>query len=355
MTSFFVGFIQSAFFLLASALSLAAVLAGFGFAVPLLDTLNHLQPLWFFGTLACLLLAGLVFRRQRSRALVIALTATGFLASGIIVMPEFISGFLARPVMPAGTPSYRLMTYNVFGMNDDMNRVAAMIEAESPDIIALNEYYPEQRTPLHPLIVDTYPYFAICTGGKRANLAIYARIPFETDGSEPCNWDADHRTGYLAAHFAPPTGSAFTVMATQLDWPLQISPLAADGDILTRIENMTARQEREFAHLATGLDAIMGPVLLAGDFNSTSWSYALKRFAQQNGLTRQTRNLATFPKLWFFDTWRTTPAFLPLDQIMSRSGIVVTALHAGDPAGSDHRPVIADFTIPPSLRMGSAA
>ena len=67
-----------------------------------------------------------------------------------------------------------------------------------------------------------------------------------------------------------------------------------------------------------------------------------------NGLTRDTRDLPTFPKLWFFDDWRETPAILPLDHVMSRGGAVVTALHSGSPVGSDHLPIITDFAIGPA-------
>ncbi len=354
MASFFVGLFKFTFFVLAAVLSLCAILAGFGFAVPLFDILNHLQPLWFLGTLVCLILSGMLFRRQRNRALAVAISATGFLASGIIIVPEFISGFLARPVAPAGATTFRLMTYNLFGLNYDMDSVAAMIHTENPDIVALNEYFPEQRGPLHPLLVDTYPYFAVCAGGKRANVAIYARIPFSTGDGEACNLDEDRRTGFLTARFAPSNGSDFTVVTTQLDWPLQISPIYGSEDILTRIEKMTARQRVEFAHLDQGLKTLSGPLLIVGDFNSTSWSYALRRFALDNGLTRETRNLATYPKLWFFDTWRKTPAILPLDHVMSRDGVVVTGLHSGAATGSDHLPVIVDFTVPPSLLPASS-
>ena len=355
--TFLVGLFRFAFFLAAAALSFGAILAAFGFVSPLLDALNHLQPLWFFGTLACLLLTGVVFRAERSRALMIALSATGFLTSGIIVMPETISSFLARPAPPSTAQVYRLMTYNIFGRNGDMEAVAEMIRAENPDIVAINEYFPEQRGPLHPLLSADYPHFAMCTGGRRANLAIYARIPFDTPIGTPCNWDADHRTGFLAAQFATDAGDTFTVVATQLDWPVQVSPLFRDedGDLIARFGQMTARQIGEFAHLSSGLDTLSGPLLLAGDLNSTPWSYTLRRFARDNGLMREARGLNTFPKLWLFDTWREVPAFLPLDHVMSRGGIVVTHIGTGPAAGSDHLPVIADFVVEAEEPVGSGA
>ena len=345
MTSFFAGLFRFAFFVVAAAFSFGALLAVFGFVSPLLDALNHLQPLWFFGTLACLLLTGVFFRSQRSRALMMAMTATGFLASGIIVMPEFTSAFLARPKAPDNASTYRLMTFNLFGRNYDMDAVAEMIRTEAPDIVALNEYYPEQRIPLHPLLQKDYPHYAICAGGKRANIAIYARMEFETTGSEPCDWDDDRRTGYLAARFGESEADGFTVVATQLDWPVQVSPLRQKSTLDERLAAMTARKQAEFAHLAQGLSEITGPVLLVGDLNSTPWSYALRRFARDNGFVRETRSLPTFPQKWHFDRWRSVPAILPLDHVMSRGDVIVTDVRTADAAGSDHLPVIATFSI----------
>ena len=350
MTSLLAGLVRAAFFLMALGLSAGAILAAFGFASPLLDAFNHFQPLWFTGTLVCLLLTNVFFRRQRSRALMIALSATGFLTSGVIVMPEIVAGFLARPAPPANAVSYRLMTYNIFGMNYDMDAVAAMVRSEDPDIIAIDEYFPEQRDTLHDKLTPDYPYFRICTGGKRANTAIYARLPFETATTnlDPCNHDADNRTSILTLRFAPDGGTPFTVVATQLDWPVQVSPLREDGDLMTRISLMTARQRSEFTRLGTELGELSGALLVVGDFNSTPWSYALKNFANDNDLIRQTRNLPTFPKLWAIGgEWRETPAFLPLDHLMTRGDVLVTDLHTAPAAGSDHLPVVADFAVLP--------
>ncbi len=350
MTSLLVGLVRAAFFLTALGLGAGAVLAAFGFISPLLDAFNHFQPLWFVGTLVCLLLTGVFFTNQRSRALMIALSATGFLTSGVMVMPEIVAGFLVRPEAPAAATSYRLMTYNIFGMNYDAGAVTEMIAAENPDIIAINEYFPEQRETLHDRLTPHYPYFRLCEGGRRANVAIYARLPFQSATShvDPCNHDIYNHTSMLTLRFSPEGTPGFTVVATQLDWPVQISPLREDGDLMTRIAMMTARQRQEFVRLGNEVDSLEGALLLVGDFNSTPWSYALRNFARDSGLIRQTRNLPTFPKLWHIGReWRTTPAFLPLDHVMTRGNVLVTNLHTGADAGSDHLPVIADFVVLP--------
>lgn len=350
MTSLLAGLARAAFFLVALGLSVGAVFAAFGFISPLLDAFNHFQPLWFAGTLVCLLLTGAFFRNERSRALMIALSATGFLTSGVMVMPEIVAGFLARPAPPANAASYRLMTYNIFGANYDTTAVTAMITAEDPDIIAINEYFPEQRDTLHDMLSPDYPYSRLCEGGKRANIAIYARLPFDASTAhlDPCNHDIDNRTAILTLRFAPDEEPGFTIVAAQLDWPVQISPLRERGDLMSRVDLMTARQRQQFTRLAEEVDGIQGALVLVGDLNSTPWSYALRRFARDGNLTRQTRNMPTFPKLWYIaGEWRTTPAFLPLDHLMTRGSVMVTELHTGYAAGSDHLPVIADFAVLP--------
>lgn len=346
--AFFAGVLRIGHFLAAAGFSLAAIGAVLGFASPLLDMLNHFQPLWFAGTLVTLMLTGAVYRGKRSRALMLALSATGFLASAITVMPEVALGL--KPLDPpaaAGTPTYRIMTYNLFARNNDIVAISSVILGEDPDIVALQEYFPSRRRRLDPLLIPHYPYKAECEGIKRANIAIYSRIPFAPQIGELCHLDPERKTVLLETKFAPAGGPDFTVISTQLDWPLQISRFKDGHNIFAGLDLMTERQLGQFAHLASSLTTISGPVIVVGDFNSTPWSYALRRFAKQSGLTRWTRNLPTFPKLWYFGSWRATPPILPLDQIMSRDGVNVHSVKVAPPGGSDHLPVVASFTLTP--------
>jgi len=318
-------------------LSGLAVLAVLGFALPLLDALNHFQPLWFVGTLVALLLTGSVYRRPLTRALMIAIAATGFLASAVIVVPEAAARLVPHEA-PQGR-SYTLLDFNVFGLNDDMPRVAAMIGRVNPDIITFQEYFPEQRLPLHPLLVADYPYHVICAGARRANIAIYSRLPFADAGGGACRWGKDRRTAVAVARLALGGGRRLAIATTQNDWPVQVSQWRGGPAA------MTARQRGELDHVAAVVNAIADPVILSGDFNSTSWSYALKSFAVMSGMTRQTHSLFTWPKLLFLDAWRDTPAFLPLDHVFTRGDIAVSDIRTGAASGSDHLPVVMRFSV----------
>jgi len=310
-------------------LAIAAVL---GFAVPVLDLFNHLQPFLFIGTLFSLLIVTPLLGRGNWRRFMLAATATGFLASAIIVVPEFTASLQPRDPLPTdGRPVIKVMTHNLFGLNYDMERVRAVIESEDPDIVALQEYFGEQRSELSPLLAARYPYSVYCRGGKRANLGLYSKLPFTQEQSEACpdNAYGDQRTGHILAAFTLADGTQFSVLTTHLDWPAP------------RI----SRQHEEFDQLAAAIAQTSGPLVVVGDFNSTSWSYAIRGFARNAGLTRQDHSLLTYPMLFYYlDAWRPTLPFLPLDHVLTR-GIDVHELHAGEATGSDHRPVVFTMSV----------
>ncbi|KKC39629.1 hypothetical protein WH87_05595 [Devosia epidermidihirudinis] len=306
-----------------------AILALFGFTVPELDLLNHAQVFLFPGTIVAVGLVALLMRGQaRSIGLIIAFV--GFAASANVMLPEFLGSMRSRPAAPpSGTVT--MMTHNLFGMNYEMEQVTSAIHADDPDIIVLQEYFGEQATDLHPLLLKDYPFFVRCRGGKRANLGLYSRIPFEQteDGACPENAYSTARTAHILASFKTPDGKPFSVITTHMDWPLPVQ-----------------RQRDQLTVLSDVVKEIDGPLIVAGDFNSTPWSYTLRDFVARNGFTRETMNLFTFPmRFYYFRAWRDTLPFLPLDHVMTKDGIVVHELHAGEPTASDHLPVVFTFSV----------
>lgn len=306
-----------------------AILALFGFAVPAFDLLNHVQILLLPATLIGLLIVGVLLRGQwRGAALIYVFV--GLAASANVMIPEIWGSFKQRPPEPT-SGVITMMTHNLFGLNYEMEQVKAVIEAENPDIIVLQEYFGEQANDLYPLLIAAYPYYARCRGGKRANLGIYSRLPFEQveDGACPDNAYGTTRTAHILVHFKSADGKPFSVITTHMDWPIPVN-----------------RQREQLSALSGVLDKIATPLILAGDFNSTPWSYALRDFVRTNELERETMNLPTYPKIFYYaDAWRETIPFLPLDHVMTRGGIVVHSLHATAPTASDHLPVVFRFSV----------
>lgn len=313
--------------LLILATATPAILAVLGYWVPFFDLFNHLQLFLFFGTLAAAILA-LLFQVNRAWK---GFALIGFAVSAWTFAPEWLSSLAPRqPVSDVTT--IKVMTHNIFGLNYNMRRVDAAIREEDPDIIALQEFFPEQAG-LADLLKDRYPYGVRCQGGKRANLGLYSKIPFTTQMSEgecPENAQGTQRTAHIIVKFQLSTGASFSLMTTHMDWPYPIE-----------------RQRDEFKAAADAVNAIDGPLLVVGDFNSTPWSYAMKSFEANTGLRRETRNLLTYPELFTVPSGlvRLEP-FLPLDHVFQR-GMIVSELHLGDQTGSDHLPVIFTVSVAP--------
>jgi endonuclease/exonuclease/phosphatase (EEP) superfamily protein YafD len=306
-----------------------AILALFGFAIPELDLLNHVQILLLPGTLiGMLVLALTVHGWVRGAAILYAFV--GMAASASVLLPEFLGSMRVRPT-PSTNGTITMMTHNLFGMNYAMEKVTAAIFAEDPDIIVLQEYFGEQASELHPLLLAEYPFFVRCRGGKRANLGLYSRLPFvqQQDGACPNDAYGTIRTAHILASFQTEGGKPFSVITTHMDWPIPVS-----------------RQREQLSALSGVLDKIEGPMILAGDFNSTPWSYSLRQFVANNDLVRETMNLLTFPMSWhYFGAWRDTMPFLPLDHVMTRGGIVVREVGVGQATASDHLPVVFSFSV----------
>ncbi|HTJ58936.1 MAG TPA: endonuclease/exonuclease/phosphatase family protein [Devosiaceae bacterium] len=317
--------------LAAAGLGAIAVAAWFGFAVPFLDLFNHFQVLLIAGLAMLLVLVLLVFIGSPWRWPLTAILTLGLIASAVTVVPETIAAFAPRPALPTdGRPVLKLITANLFGLNYDMDRTAAVIAKENPDIIALQEYFPEQRGPLDPMIRGKYPYSVHCVGGKRANIAIYSKLPFtqDVDGDCTADWARAGRTSHLLVTFTLANGAKLAVMTTHFEWPVPFD-----------------RLQRQQAALTKVISGVSTPLLLVGDFNSAPWSYEQRSFAEAAGLTRQTHGILTWPLLLSVKGWRNTFPVLPLDQAMTKGNVEVHDIHAGPPTGSDHLPLVMTISV----------
>jgi endonuclease/exonuclease/phosphatase (EEP) superfamily protein YafD len=321
--------------LLLATLGLAggALAALLGFVVPALDLFNHFQAVLLAGLMVVVIAVPLCFIGQPWQLQLTGIAMLGLLASGWTTVPEIAAGLSPRMALPSdGRPVLKLMTHNLFGLNYDMARVAGVIAAEDPDIIALQEFFPEQRETLPALLKANYPYSIYCTGGRRANVALYSKLPFEAQTTGACAGSAGAQTRItrIIGTFTLAGGQKFSVLTTHLDWPFPI-----------------ARQQQEAADLIAAVKAVRGPLLVVGDFNSTPWSFIQRNLAAAAGLVRQTHGTLTYPLRLWFAGWRNTLPFLPLDQVMTR-GIDIHELHAGARSGSDHLPIVTSFSVDPS-------
>lgn len=309
--------------------ALSAIVGFLGFAFWPFDIFNHLQPIWLIGSLGCLLLSPLLLRRQPVRGFIIAISATGFLAATSVVLPEFLAGVRQETPQIDTEKSLRLMTFNIYAKNDDLNALALSVLEVDPDIVVFQEFWRWHRAGLEERLTETYPYTLHCQGGRRSFVALYAKIPFAPQPGNDCldSLAANQRTSIISVKFpATETHESFSVVTTHFDWPVPIE-----------------RQREQVDVFVAALQQVQGPMLVAGDFNSTPYSYSLKGLIERASLERVAKGIPTWPAPPTYPV--PMPAWLQLDQLMSRGGVVATPARKGPSGGSDHYPLYTDFII----------
>ncbi|WP_026380196.1 endonuclease/exonuclease/phosphatase family protein [Afifella pfennigii] len=302
-----------------SALSFAGALS------PNLDAINHFRPFIFAAFLA--LAAFAAFLRARA-----AMLAALFLAAA-----QFY--FLATELAPkigveralASNARLKLVTLNMLDTRTDPQALVSFVERERPDVLVLVEAWPNVVATLDR-VEELMPYRFDCFEARSCDISVLSRLPFRSakvwrpgpdDPPEP-------RFPALARLQIVKDGMPVTLWATHLHWPFP-----AD------------EQEAEFANLKTRLADAEPNTILAGDFNSTPWSYALRRFDAATPLTRVTRALPTWPSTNATFRGRfTLPAFgpvMPLDHVYLGTGLAAADIRRGPNLGSDHYPVIVEI------------
>ncbi|HVS39094.1 MAG TPA: endonuclease/exonuclease/phosphatase family protein [Gemmataceae bacterium] len=234
----------------------------------------------------------------------------------------------------------RLMTYNIHkGVGHDrryrLERVMAVIAAEAPDLICLQEVDHNVRRSRHDdqpallaerLQVEAHLYQVNVPRGEGGygNLLL-SRWPMHTERSVPLHYRRRTRRGAQLAVVETPEGPLhlvhvhFGLSERERRW--QASRLLQSPEFLAA------------AHL---------PTLIAGDFND--WRNTLgRRCLSAHGFQPATSPIRRF---------RSFPAFLPLaaiDKIYFRGDVHVTATRVvrSRPArrASDHLPVVCDFSL----------
>jgi endonuclease/exonuclease/phosphatase (EEP) superfamily protein YafD len=240
--------------------------------------------------------------------------------------PDLAAGAMQRPVQSAeDAPRLRVLTLNVMGFNPGLADVEALIAREAPDIIIFQEAFGAWRDFI-PTLAPRYQVAAGCGGDSSCATIILSRFPIERDLAPPTR-------AIAAARLRLPDnlgGGTLDVMGAHVHWPL---PAARQK-----------RQLQQIAEFATGLDA--DRAILAGDFNCTPWSAAMRTFDRDLPIARRTRAFFSWPTpgLRFSHPNMRAPApLLPVDHVFAGAHWKLVELRRGEPVGSDHFPIIASF------------
>ena len=290
------------------ALSAAAAIGAQGGRVSdRFDVLTHFAPLYLAGG-ALTLTAAIFAHRRLIPALLGAAAVMGSLA---LMLPEILGP--RPPATPPGSPGQiKLIQFNAARDGQGLEHRLAWLAAEDPDVLVVED----SRAVFQTAVTQRLGRQMAC--GKTCEVAIFTRTP-----AKQIEAPRRGRTGlgpaitiaHLGGH-----GGDFTVVGVHYVWPT---------DIRTHAENSIRLQE-----LMRGRP--LERLILAGDFNSTPWSFSRRREDAALGLERRTRALATYPANGPFGI-----ALLPIDHVYAGSGWGTVSVTRGPRLGSDHYPVVA--------------
>jgi endonuclease/exonuclease/phosphatase (EEP) superfamily protein YafD len=307
------------------ALSLPLIAGFFGNVHPALDSFAHFRIHLAVLIAACaVVLLALSLVKEAVAALAFALAAIAT-TSASISWPGLGQVHAAFGQKQEGQAVYRLLQMNVRFDNADPARILSLIGRVQPDVITLNEVSSMWVEKLE-LLSAAYPHRILCPfPGRLWGAAILSKRPFSA-GKEP---SCDGR-GSLAVASIDFGGREVDVAAMHLGWPW---PFEQPGNI---------------AAVSPRLAKLSQTALLAGDMNATPWSAAVKKVAQAGGLTLVPSPGATWLSRRLPDGFRSFG--LPIDQVFSKGDVQVNSLRTLEDSGSDHRPVLVEFSIRPSGR-----
>jgi endonuclease/exonuclease/phosphatase (EEP) superfamily protein YafD len=200
--------------------------------------------------------------------------------------------------------------------------VIALIQAEQPDMIVLVETNGRWVQALSPAL-GSYPYSLLALRGDNYGLALFSKYPIES--KEVLRLEGLDIPTLCAG--IDLEGQRLTVIAAH--------PPPPKGGYLAEQRNL------QFAALAEYAAALSGPVILAGDLNTSSWSPHFQDLVQNSGL-RDSRKGFGLQLSW--------PSHNPfmltsIDHILVPDEVNVLNRRIGPATGSDHFPVILDFSL----------
>jgi endonuclease/exonuclease/phosphatase (EEP) superfamily protein YafD len=227
----------------------------------------------------------------------------------------------------------RLYVHNVLYTNTDLTAVAAQVEDEAPDIVAIVELSHDNVDSLRSThVLDSYPFHSERLADDGYGYGVWSKVPM-TDAQFQ---DEPDRT-LCSAVLRPAGRTPITFLLVHT-----IAPVAAG-------HSMAWARDLDVIHAR--VRDTNGPLVLAGDFNATIPMRRLRRVVRAGQLRDAATTTGRGWQLTWPSGWRFVPGLMRLDHVFHSGDLTVTDYRLGAPTGSDHRPLLV--TVADSRRQMS--
>jgi len=297
--------------LLGVLVAVATLLGFFGKLHWTLDLFSHFRVQYFQ---FCLVLIGIfLWMRSYKRALALGLVAV---LNYAFVLPFYFGGPSVSNEQTA-----RAMLMNLNAANGNAALVLDALEKFDPDLVLLEEVTPKWADKLESLGSD-FPYQVSEPRGDCFGILFLSKVPLSNSrvisvGAEVPVIITDvmlprDKFTVIGIHSPPPVGAV----------------------------NSHARNE-QLAALAGAVREQPYPVLLIGDLNTSPWSSHFTQLLRESGLLNSMKGFGFQP------SWPAEASLLriPIDHMLHSPEITVHQRGIGPKIGSDHLPLIIDFSV----------
>lgn len=302
----------------------------FGAWHPFFDSLADIRVLLCF--IIIVLSTPLIFTKKRVHGISIIV----FSLSMIFI--SYQNGGVAIQSPSKEYPTFKLLQTNLRFDNSTPEKLLEIIQLYQPDIITFQEASQQWRSFFaENELVAIYcvkPNDPIGAVGVIFSKDFASRFSIDEPISSEC-YPVSSARGYilrLSLNDKKNEPFSFDIVSTHVSWPW---PFGQDRMIKELEQNwFNRKQSTNHAH----------SVIVAGDFNSVTWSHAVERIEK---MTR-TRHVANIGPTWLSFK---LPDFLrpyiglPIDQVLVSDSIAVTEVKRLRSIGSDHLPVLIEFEL----------
>ncbi len=230
--------------------------------------------------------------------------------------------YFGKPDATPGRP-VRAMLMNINASNGNAERVLGSIAQADPDILLLEEVTPQWAEKLSRL--DTrYKYRISEPQAGCFGIMLLSKYPLEH--GKVVEIGSGGVPSVIAEAYLPQ--GVVCIVGTHPPPPLGAELSKHRNDQLAALPALVKKQSR--------------PVLLMGDLNTTPWSPYFTKLVRESGLKNSMKGFGHQP------TWPRKHFFLriPLDHMLCSPEITIRNRMVGRDVGSDHFPVIMDFSVP---------
>lgn len=273
--------------------------------------------------------------------LVVAVLARSWLAALLLAVPGlafvWIYGTLFVPQLADPPPADLVVaTWNTYVQAPDEGHVVDLVDRVEPDVLLLQEVFPERQEQLEEALADRLPHImTVQSDGGIGGVMVASRHPI-VDERAVTTGDDDVRSTAVAV--LDVDGQEVQVAPVHLR-----SPCPTCGASLT--ERLTLEGQSRAFEMANVLGQLDRgtPAIVAGDFNSTERSAAYRTLASA-GFDDAHRSAGWGPGFTWPADGRLPVAVVRIDWVFARDLVAVDEWV--DEAGpSDHRPVVATFAF----------